>query len=259
MYQNIFALDEVSFKERKKTDEDYPAYALNNYNYYESMLEKDFYLRVFIKKSLFDIDILELDDFLFFQYENTENQEKFLKILELKIIPTFDKIINNANFSLEGGRYFNQTELEDGFAETEGVIKNKNYEFSVFYHKTVADNLSEDLKQRKTIILSFIKKISELGNITTHKQLRWSGKPAHLAFIISQLAAEGYIDAPLKNDNEINYTEFSRIILESFSFQKNPSIDTLRRYLNSDDEKHISLKNNFDNFGFHLPNSRLLG
>lgn len=260
MYQNIFALDEVSFKDRTSSNEAPSEYTLNNYSYYQPKLEKDFYLRVFLKKSLFDIDILELEDFLTFQHENSPNDEKFIKMLKLKILPSIEKIIKNASVSIEGnGGYHKQIKLEGDFIETEDVVKNRNYEFYMFYHKVAIDSLEEDIKERTIIISDYIKKVDDFKINDNPNALTWSGKPSHLAFIIRNLIDEGYITAPLGHDKEINYTELSRQILSSFTVANDTTINTLKVYVNSDSDKHTKLKENFNNQGFHLPNSGFLG
>jgi hypothetical protein len=258
MYQNILAIDEISFRDRKEKNEKSPQYILNNFNYYNPKLETDFYLKYFIREILIDIDILEVSDFLYTQVENTKNRDKLVNILRYKVLPSIDKIISNAQLSMSEGGYFNEVKLDDGFIETEGVVKNEKYEYHMFYHIVAVKKLDADLKQRKVLITDFVQKIN-LSEINSEApQIKWIGKPSHLAFLISQLIDEGYIDAPIKSNNEINYTKLSRMILHLFSFQEKPSIETIRKYLNSNDDKHISLKNSFDNSGFHLPNSAIM-
>lgn len=258
MYQNIFAIDETPYKDRKANKETTPEHLLNNYNYYLPKLDKEIYLMVFMEKGYFEIDILELEDFLFTQYGNSENPSKFLKTLQLKVIPLIDNIINNCRPSFEGnGGFYNERPLEDGFVETEGTIKNNRYTIDLLYHKTAFLNLKEDLSERKELTKQFITEIDPLGN-TDSKKLKWNGKPSHLAFIIKTLIDEGYITPPKGNNNEINSTALTREILESFQIQKG-ALSTFLAYLNPDSEKHIKLKEAFDNEKFNIPNSKLLG
>ncbi|WP_418604598.1 hypothetical protein [Hwangdonia sp.] len=259
MYQNIFAIDEISFQSRKEKKETCPQFILNNYEYYNPKLESDFYLKYFIRELLFDIDILDVNDFLSTHYDNSKNPTKLLNVIRHKILPCIDTIISNAKFSINEGGYYKETKLEDGFVETEGVVKNQRYEYFMFFHITAVNNLEADLKERKVLITNFIENSNNIEAFSEVSSLKWIGKPSHLAFIISQLIDEGYIDAPMKNNNEINHTELSRMILKLFSFQKPPSKETIRKYLNVNEDKHVSLKNSFINTGFHLPNSGLLG
>ncbi|MCH4552221.1 hypothetical protein [Aestuariibaculum lutulentum] len=256
MYHNIFALDQVSLKERKANNETTPEYLLENFNYYSDKLEKDFYLRVFLRKALFDIDIMDLDDFLKHQYDYSQDQIKFLKALKSKVIPSLNNIINNNYSTLEGGSFYNEIKLEDGFVETEGIIKHRDYETSMFYHITSIQKLSEDLRERETIINNFIKETSEQGN-NNKNTLKWAGKPSHLGLIIRSLIDEGYITAPEGGNGEINLTELSRQIINSFNLEQTTTTNTLRVYTNIDHERHLTLKETFDNQGFHIPNSNI--
>ncbi|MBR9845287.1 MAG: hypothetical protein GYB35_03855 [Algicola sp.] len=259
MYQDIFAIDDVLFTERKKTQNQSPKYLLNNYNYYLPKLDKDFYLKYFMRELLIDLDIIEIDEFLDNQYINSKNQDQFIKVVTLKVIPTIDTIINNAQFSMSEGGYYEETKLEDGFIETEGVVKNEKYEYRKFYHIASLSKLQEDLLLRKKLISDYLARINTLQNNTNPKLLKWCGKPSHLAFIIRKLVDEGFITAPKGNNGEINATELSRQILESFSLTNETTLNTLRVYSNSDSDRFHDLNDNFVNQGFSLPNSALLG
>jgi hypothetical protein len=253
MYQDAFAIDEILFTERKKTQHQVPNYFLNNYNYYLPKLEKEFYLKYFLRELLFDLDIVEVDEFLDNQYANSKNQGQFIKIITLKVIPAIDNIINNAQTSMSEGGYYEEIKLEDGFIETEGVVKNEKYELRMFYHLTSLQNLEEDLLYRKKLIVDYLARINALTDNENTNLLKWRGKPAHLAFIISQLIDKRFIDAPIKTNGEINYTELSKQILTSFKLDSNPKIDTLRKYANPDDEKYQSLLGTFDDKSFKIP------
>ncbi|RCW93637.1 hypothetical protein [Winogradskyella arenosi] len=257
--KEAFSIDPIPFNERKK-DNTYNgnSFQLKNYENYEPKLENDFYIKYFIKELLFEIDILEVDDFLQYHFENCKNADLNLSVLELKIVPKTKDIIINAKAFLDvNNTYYNEILLEDGFIETEGIIKNSQYEYGQMLHFTGFNNLQNDLEQRLELILTFTTKSKETEN---ENVLTWTGKPTHLAFIISQLLNNEYIDAPLKNDGEINYTELSKQIQNSFNFtNKTPSIETLRRYTNIESEKYYKLNDNFKEKGFYLPNSKMMG
>ena len=124
-------------------------------------------------------------------------------------------------------------------------------------HQIDFGNLHADIKKRGELISEFLEslQLSE-GNLNS---LVWKGKVSHLAFIISNLALEGYIEMPEKHDGEINYTELSRQILTSFRFRsKPPSIDTLRRYSDIEGDKVYYVKSNFIKNKFHIPNSKIV-
>ncbi|MBP94064.1 MAG: hypothetical protein CMC55_08105 [Flavobacteriaceae bacterium] len=257
-YKDAFAIDKNSFKDVKEESEYYTnPFLLNNYDYYEPKLIEDFYIKYFTKILLFEIDILELKDFLEYHFDNCINSDSYIMMLELKIIPKTKEIIENAVADLEPNQgFYKEIKLDDGFVETEGVIKNSKYEYGIMLHYTAVVKCQNDLKKRAEIIASFLK---NLNTNTRKDNLEWAGKPSHVAYIISRLVDEGYIAAPLKNDGEINYTELSRQILNSFDFkQKIPSIESLRRYSNEDSDKFLLIDKKFKNEGFHIPNLKIM-
>ncbi|CAM3427102.1 hypothetical protein [Zobellia roscoffensis] len=256
MYQNVFSIDETYYKSRIENGEPLPEYQLNNYDYYLPRLEEDIYLRIFLKKLLFDIDILQVSEYLDFHYENSQRNNKLIQIIELKVLPAVDNIIANSSINLNGG-YPSQRKLEDGFVDIEGTFKNDQYEFSTFYHITGFKKLSEGLTKRKLIIFDWLKTFSIQNEPLKFTPIKWCGKPSHIGIVVNELIQQGYIEAPLNSNDEINYSELSRTILKMFSFDKPSSVETLRRYLNPDDNKHIPVKENFDNQGFNIPHSGL--
>ena len=80
MHQNTFAVDKIEYRERIKGIEEAPKHLLKNFNYYYPKLEKDFYVYSFITELLFEIDVLEVEEFLDVQFENTENIEALKKV-----------------------------------------------------------------------------------------------------------------------------------------------------------------------------------
>src|SRR5690606_25061918 len=256
-YKEAFAVDEIYYSERKK-DSSYEAtkFELKNFDYYKPKLVDDFYLKYFTRKLLIEIDILEIKDFLQFHYDYCENQDIYISILKYKILPKIEELVEFAQPSFEGGGYHDVTKLEDGFVESEGVVHNSKYDYDSINHYVAFNNLQNDIKKRAEIITSFYSKLNQ--NISVNA-LKWNGKPTHLAYIISQLVNEGYIDAPLKSDGEINYTELSKQIINSFNFSsKEPSIETLRRYSSNESEKYFPLDVKFKQEGFYLPNSKIM-
>lgn len=261
-YKDAFSIDEVQYKERRKTIADNGAkYLLYNYDYYQPKLVPDFYLKYFIRELLIEIDILETSSFLDFHYVDSKNQKLFIDILKHKIIPKIKQWNSKAQISLEGNGYYKEIKLEDGFIETEGKVFKPEYEEQHISNFIACENLQEDIMSRMQIIENFIEQIEKVSVKPNFPLLKWSGKPVHLAFFISQFIEEGYIDPPRNNDGEINLSELSRIIISSFEFvDKDPSVETLRRYVNiSNEEKHLPLKDNFLKQGYRLPNSKFLG
>ncbi|MBU2974991.1 hypothetical protein [Zobellia sp. B3R18] len=255
MYQNVFSLDEVPYNKRLKKEESSPLYQLHNYEYHQPKLESDIYLRVFIKKLLFEVDILDIDNFLDYQYEHSEEPIKLINIIELKVLPAIDNIVSNASLSLNSG-YPSKNKLEDNFVEIDGVYKNDQYEFSLFYHKTAFLKLSQELKARKAQISNWLKSLNNL-EVNPMNYLKWSGKPSHLAYIIRNLVDQGYIIAPVGNNQEINLSELARQIQKSFLMDKG-ELNTLRIYLSTESEKYQKLNESFEKQEFKIPNSGLV-
>lgn len=72
---------------------------------------------------------------------------------------------------------------------------------------------------------------------TDENKLKWIATSSELAFIISELVDKGYIDAPKKQGNDINYYTLADQILNSFSGQNLGKRETLARNMNPDDEE----------------------
>lgn len=114
----------------------------------------------------------------------------------------------------------------------------------------ISTKLIFDLQRTKELI-----RIGEEEKQTTVK-LKWTGNKTHIGFILGSLASEGYIEAPVSANGEVNYTAFSRLIKQLFDVDT--TADTLRKYLNPDDEKFSENKTNFDKNGFYLPNRKIV-
>jgi hypothetical protein len=253
MYDKIFAISQVSNNQNKHD------FQLKNYSYLGGELEEDFYYRSFLKTLLFKIDVLALEDFLDYQFENSKDDIKFLKVLELKVIPDISKIYKNAEVTGIPLVYRDEKPLAEGFVETQGVIKHPSYDFSAFYHITASRKLSEDLIKKNTEIERWLKNTKELGKIDVSKKLKWIGKPTHLAVIIRELVDRGYIELPLKASGDPAPTELSRQIVNSFKILKECKLETLVNHSSPDNTKYEPVKEKFVKYGFEIPNSKLLG
>ena len=174
-------------------------------------------------------------------------------------------IIENAEYSMTGGEYYKQRVLEDGFIETEGIIKNWQYEFDFFSHLIAVNKNKAQSRKRIEISEVFLKKIKDLDNKQINAPLQWIAGPTQLAFIISMLVQNEYIKPPTtvtkngvnKGKIKINYNQLSRDILAAFNMSEHNSIDTIRAYLNPESYKYVEVKKSFDSNGFVLPKRQI--
>ena len=83
------------------------------------------------------------------------------------------------------------------------------------------------------------------------KPLKWLGKPSHLGLIMNLLAELDYIDAPKKNNGEINYTRYAQELSKVFDFEGN-NTETLSKMLSP--ETNSMEKQNSSQF--HIPHRK---
>ncbi|WP_339626071.1 hypothetical protein [uncultured Winogradskyella sp.] len=240
---------------KKDEIDNFNNYKLRCYDQFEPKLEKDFYLKYFLRKLLFDLDILEIEYFIGYHYDNCNSQQIFIKILKFAVPSAIEKIIKNANWQ-EGG-YYEEKDLGDGFIETNGSILKPEFDYPIFYHLTFLLSKEPHFKVVVTIIEEFLDSIAEAESNLSKKGLLWRGKSSHLAFFIGQLVSEGYIDPPTQKNGEINNTELARRILNTFNFtEKIPKEESLRRYVDANSEKHQDLLRSFVADNFYIPYSK---
>jgi len=259
MYNDIFAIDEMPFNERQKSNEPANPYLLKNYSFFGPKLDKELYYNYFLRTCLIEIDIMELEEFFKFHFENNKNSEKLITVTEYKILPDIDKIISNAIINGRALEYRDEKTLDHGFVETKGKIKNKQFDFRILYNHVAINKLEEGLKQRKIILSALINQLNQNSSDYNFNKLNWIGKSAHLALIIQTLVDQGYIKPPLGNNNEINKTQLAKQIINSFSSEENLSERNLRKYLSFDDMDGVKLRESFDNNGLLIPNSGVIG
>lgn len=89
------------------------------------------------------------------------------------------------------------------------------------------------------------------NKITTIEQIKWIGKPSQLGFIIGKLAELGYIDAPTKPNGDINFTQFAKLVNNTFNVETTEA--TLSKYLNLESEKGSETVRKFNDNGFDIP------
>ena len=106
------------------------------------------------------------------------------------------------------------------------------------------------------ISIDFLNKLNrvkvDLESPNNSGKIKWLGKKTHIGFILSSLMQEGYIEAPEQKNGDVNYTAFAKQIKSIFHVDI--STDSLRKYLNPDDDKFGENKKTFEKEEFLLPN-----
>jgi len=86
--------------------------------------------------------------------------------------------------------------------------------------------------------------------------LNWCSNVSHLGFIIAKLTQEGYINAPLRTNGEINFSEFSRQV--KGSFQVDGTVGSLSKYLNFESDKAQETCRVFEKNEISIPHSKIV-
>ena len=219
----------------------------------ECKLVEDFYVNYFFYKILFEIDLIELNEFINYHFIESDFQEELLDVLEYKVIPLIGNIIEKQNIAYE--IYNGNPELGFGlYFETQSNkrIFKPLYTYEYFYYLTALKGLSSDLNIRMELIKKYIAKYR--GGKEDLPKLHWIGNASHLGFIISVLIEKGFINPPYKNGSP-NIKLVSKQILNSFDFSHDskPTQATLERYVNNKDKKHNIVEEQFTTVGFHIP------
>lgn len=250
-YNDAFAINGISFK-NVDSDKVGSQYQLNNYDYYEPKLVHDFYLKYFIFKLLFDTEMLELKDFLEYHFDYCENPEKYYSILDLIISPKIEEIIEHAQSNFQGKEYYNEKELEDGFVESEGVIKNWELDYPYMLYRTSLDRLQNSFKKRLQIIKGFVEEYEEKSQA---KPLRWIAGPSQLAIIFRELIDKGYMEAEISR-GDINNSHLSRNLFKTFSIDDCNSPKSIEIYLSPGNKRYKAAKAKFEDLGLFIPDAK---
>jgi hypothetical protein len=253
-YKKAFAIDEIFFKDLTDIDKDEKSkYQLNNFNFYEPKLVDGFYLKYFIHNLLFEIDILELKEFLIYHYDYCDNPEIYYEILDFKVIPKIQDFIDNTESHLGNGiGYYQEKKLDYGFVESEGVIKNWNYDFPSMLHRSAWLKLQNTFKKRIQIISDFILDYKDKYQT---KPLKWIAGPSRLAIIIRELIDKGYMSAD-ETRGEVNNAQLARELYKIFAIDNCESSKSIEIYLSPQNARNKSAKNNFENLGFCIPDAK---
>ncbi|ARV10124.1 hypothetical protein BTO05_10930 [Winogradskyella sp. PC-19] len=248
--------DMFTFKSEDSHEKD--IYFLEDFDYLLALnkseqisFEDDFYLKVFLKKLLFELPSLEINDFLQIQFENSEHPEVFCDFVFLEVIPAIQTIIKNAMISGNGIEYYKAEKLEGEFIISENVIKNRNYDFRLFYHQAAMFEYVPKFKR----IIKILKKLTKQNdkNINNGQIITWKASPNVLGYLVSELASKGYLKTPIYQ-GKTNNSELTRQVLKSFKFTcKTPSFDGLKPYVIRGSSQNEDLDYKLRNLGWDIP------
>ncbi len=116
------------------------------------------------------------------------------------------------------------------------------------------------LEAQKMISFLESKKSTAINNTSiqteTSEKIKWIGKPSQLGFIIGKLAELGYIDAPTKPNGDINFTQFAKLVNNTFNVETTEA--TLSKYLNLESEKGSETVRKFEENGFDIPHIKAI-
>lgn len=155
---------------------------------------------------------------------------------EIELDDKILKLIFDANFKKVKSIY----NLEDLYGRSKALsfvplsIFNIGHNFVVQLMKI--QQIVQDLKDEKQV----------------NPRIKWSGKKTHIGYILGNLALNGFIDAPKNKNGEINFTAYAKLIKQNFEVEVDQ--DTLRKYLNPEDDKYEENKKSFDKAKFNMPN-----
>ena len=116
----------------------------------------------------------------------------------------------------------------------------------------IKDTEKKFSKTVEKIKIELIKDNRKNKNIKETEKIKWSGKKTHIGYFLGTLAINGFIEAPKHKNGEINFTGYAKLIKKNFDVDVD--IDTLRKYLNPEDDKYQENKKTFDKAKSNIPN-----
>lgn len=242
----VFQTDNEELKQYCLTDYDD---LLSTPGFNQLAFESDFYLRVLIKKVLFEMPIYKVEKFLEFQLLNSKDYEDCLKILENEVVPSIKNIIKEAQIDMLPLSYYNENLIKGSFVESEGYIKNSEFEYKNFYHRTAFDKQEENFNRIVAIV----------NNCLDHHNLRlqdlsfkWIAGPSQLAVIIIELFQSGYIEVE-KYRGEINKRKLAISLVKALGINDEFEVKSLENYLNENQKKYSDAKKKFQDANFKIP------
>ena len=212
------------------------------------------FLRFNIEAAKFKLKTIKNDFYIdrnVSRYNSTiDTESKVLNILSKYVL----KYSNEMNLKIDGETVFEIDELK--------FEKYETYDLDFFYERFKAIsflplslfNITCQFIFELEKIMAMVEMIKESNQI--NPKIKWNGIKTHIGFIIGSLADNGYIEPPRNKNGEINYTAFAKLIKQNFEIDITD--DTLRKYLNPNDDKFVENKRIFDKKKFHLPHKKLI-
>jgi hypothetical protein len=178
----------------------------------------------------------------------------------------------------QDSRYYSESQNVNQLSTVEeiadSILKENKEEvkkFDIPYYQLI-DLFLENYKQKTLSFLplslsaignSFIKvlynKIAEIeeeieNSKPAQSQIEWLGKTSHLGYIMGQLAQLGYINPKELSNGEINFTQFSKDLLNKFKLDT--SVGSLSAYLNINNKKAQETHRKFEKENFNIPHKK---
>jgi hypothetical protein len=179
----------------------------------------------------------------------------------------------------EDSRYYSESQNVNQLSTVEEIAESilkegteeKVEKFDIPFYQLV-DLFLENYKQKTLSFLplslsaignSFIKilfnKIDEIEEEIENakpaqSQIEWLGKTSHLGYIMGQLAELEYISPKRLANGEINFTQFSKDVLNKFKI--NATIGSLAAYLNITNNKAQETHRTFEKANFNIPHKK---
>ena len=178
----------------------------------------------------------------------------------------------------QDSRYYSESQNVNQLSTVEeiadSILKENKEEvkkFDIPYYQLI-DLFLENYKQKTLSFLplslsaignSFIKvlynKIAEIeeeieNSKPAQSQIEWLGKTSHLGYIMGQLAQLGYINPKELSNGEINFTQFSKDLLNKFKLDT--TVGSLSAYLNINNKKAQETHRKFEKENFNIPHKK---
>ncbi len=205
-YKYIFVIDEVPFLERKKENQNLPKYTLENHDYHGEELNNDFYLNYFIHELIYGYDLIEIDEFLQFQFDNCTSKERFIKVLKKVVLPRYEEFLEVVNREIYRGfhgllkTYYDLidspgkfTELEDGFIQSEnhGIVKKCHmYDYDIGVRR-LSDTKKKLIKES---VLEWLNGLEDSSDLQLESNMEFTGAVTSFVELFRGLMISGNLE-----------------------------------------------------------------